>query len=100
MPVLLRAALLITVALTVGVADAKQQRSGIAKAEFRRAAPCPATGAHRGPCPGYQIDHVIALCAGGEDAAANMQWLAVENHKQKTRHDVKFCRSNSTMRMP
>lgn len=85
---------------TAGTADARFPRSEAAKAEFRRIAPCPATGAHRGHCPGYQVDHIIALCAGGEDAPANMQWMAVEPHKQKTRHDVRFCRSGSTVRMP
>lgn len=42
-------------------------------------------------CPGYQIDHIIALCAGGTDEPCNMQWLTVEAHKAKTRNDLKLC---------
>lgn len=67
-------------------------RSGAAVAEFKRGNPCPVNGARRGPCPGHQVDHVEPLCAGGADAAHNMQWLTVAAHKQKTRFDVMRCR--------
>ena len=59
--------------------------------EFKRMEPCPATGKRRGNCPGYHADHIIALCAGGADHWANMQWLTVPEHKVKTREDVKAC---------
>lgn len=68
-------------------------RSSSARAEFVKANPCPATGKARGACPGWQVDHRIALCAGGDDAAHNMQWLTVEAHKAKTRIDVRECRA-------
>jgi len=38
-----------------------------------------------GPCPGYIIDHVIALKRGGPDIPANMQWQTVEEAKAKDR---------------
>lgn len=42
---------------------------------FRRAHPCPVTGATSGACPGWAIDHVIPLACGGCDAVSNLQWL-------------------------
>lgn len=68
-------------------------RSSSARAEFVKANPCPVTGKRRGACPGWQVDHRIALCAGGDDAPHNMQWLTVEAHKAKTRTDVRVCRA-------
>lgn len=48
-------------------------------------------GVERTP-PGYQVDHIIPLCAGGEDAPENMQLLTVEEHKRKTKVDRWLCR--------
>ncbi len=59
---------------------------------FRAEHPCPATGRARGVCPGYQADHRTALCLGGEDKAANLQWLTVEDHRWKTFVDQRECR--------
>ena len=59
--------------------------------DFRALHACPATAMPRGACPGYQVDHVVPLCAGGVDAPANMQWLTVEAHRVKTRRDVQMC---------
>lgn len=67
-------------------------RSAAAKAEFQRTHPCPATGQARGKCPGYVIDHVQPLCAGGADAPANMQWQSAADAKAKDRDEVKLCR--------
>lgn len=53
---------------------------------------CPATGLHRGACPGWQVDHVVALCAGGPDKRANMQWINLDDHRFKTYVDVRECR--------
>lgn len=52
---------------------------------FRRARPCPATGATSGACPGYVIDHIAALKRGGRDAVCNLQWQTVEDAKAKDR---------------
>jgi len=73
-------------------AEAKTHRSYAVKAEFKRLNPCPANGNRRGPCPGYEVDHVIQLCAGGPDAVDNMQWLTVEEHKAKTKREAGLCR--------
>lgn len=66
-------------------------RSKAVIAQFKRANPCPVNGATRGACPGWQVDHVQPLCAGGPDATANLQWLTVADHKAKTRLDRLLC---------
>lgn len=68
-------------------------RSSAERAAFVRHNPCPATGLRRGSCPGWEVDHVVALCAGGTDSRANMQWLTVQEHREKTRHDRRTCRA-------
>lgn len=72
--------------------DARVLRSPAEVSAFRRLNPCPPTGLARGACPGYHVDHIIALCAGGLDAVVNMQWLTVEDHRFKTLVDVRECR--------
>jgi hypothetical protein len=59
---------------------------------FRSEYPCPATGRTRGACAGWQVDHIVPLCAGGQDKASNMHWLSVEDHRFKTLVDVRECR--------
>lgn len=84
--------LALTLALVVvPVAEAKQPRSAAAKSAFVKANPCPATGEHRVPCPGYVVDHIVALCAGGADSPANMQWQAVADAKAKDVFEVREC---------
>lgn len=78
--------------LSVSCVEAKIPRSTAVVAQFKRMNPCPSTGAVRGACRGWEVDHVVPLCAGGLDAAANMQWLTKEDHRQKTRLDVMQCR--------
>lgn len=67
-------------------------RSPSLRAEFQRLNPCPATGASRGPCPGWHIDHREALICGGRDELGNLQWLPIREHREKTRAEVKLCR--------
>lgn len=67
-------------------------RSAAERLAFIRETPCPATGERRGACPGYEVDHLIALVCGGPDTRENMQWLTVADHREKTRHDVRYCR--------
>ncbi|MCL2829395.1 MAG: HNH endonuclease [Betaproteobacteria bacterium] len=74
-------------------ADAVQKRSAAAKAEFRRQHPCPATGQKKGKCPGFEIDHIVPLCAGGADRPQNMQWLSKAAHKEKGKKDMQQCRT-------
>ncbi len=88
----IRALLLIAAcALSTG-AIAKTERSAADVLEFKRHNPCPSTGKRSGACPGYQVDHIEPLCAGGLDKRENMQWLSVQEHKWKTRTDVRVCR--------
>jgi hypothetical protein len=63
-----------------------------------RAHPCPANGATSGACPGWVVDHVEPLCAGGQDASANMQWQGVEEAKAKDRLEVRRCRELRSQR--
>lgn len=72
---------------------AKQPRSSVERHAFVKEVACPTTSKPRLPCPGYHIDHVIPLCAGGQDHRSNMQWLTTEEHMAKTRTDVKSCRN-------
>lgn len=73
-------------------ADARIERSAAARHAFVKTNACPSTGRHRLPCPGYQIDHVIPLCAGGIDKTSNLQWLEIQAHKGKTRLDIHLCK--------
>ncbi len=51
-----------------------------AKADFRHQ---PANDTIQGTCPGYVIDHVAPLCAGGSDRPSNMQWQTISEAKVK-----------------
>lgn len=75
-----------------GSAEAKQHRSHQVLREFQIAHPCPSTDRRYGPCPGYQKDHIQALCAGGADSVQNLHWLTVEDHANKTKMDTAICR--------
>jgi len=82
--------------LMLAIAFAAEGRDGRNASEvrkFRLANPCPVTGEVRGRCPGYEVDHVVARRCGGADKAANMQWLAVREHKIKTAREARTCRS-------
>lgn len=70
----------------------KIQRSPAARREFVKANPCPATK-KPGACDGWQVDHRVPLCAGGPDSPKNLQWLTVRDHREKTKKDLKMCRS-------
>jgi 5-methylcytosine-specific restriction endonuclease McrA len=82
--------LLFVAALQAGAATG---RSTAAVVFFKKQHPCPVTGKPRGACPGWQVDHIHALKCGGPDAPDNMQWLTVEAHKEKTKRDMRGCRS-------
>jgi hypothetical protein len=84
-----RKTLLIIAALLAAPALAKQPRSHATLAEFQRQNPCPATGSHRGACPGYVRDHRIALCVGGEDKPKNIRWMTVSAAKAKDHWECK-----------
>jgi hypothetical protein len=62
------------------------------RAAFIRHHPCPATGRTRGACPGYVVDHIAPLCAGGLDNPGNMQWQTMKEGKEKDLKERQMCR--------
>jgi len=64
-------------------AEGHIKRSTAAKDAFKREHPCPSTGFSSGACPGYVIDHIVALKHGGADDPSNMQWQTKEAAKEK-----------------
>ena len=83
--------LLILILLFGITAEAKQQRSYKAKVEFKKEHPCPSTGATKGRCEGYIIDHIIPLACGGADSPENMQWQTEEESKAKDKWERADC---------
>ena len=71
--------------------EAKTPRNSAAKRDFRALHPCPATGHTTGKCPGYVIDHVTPLCAGGADHPKNMQWQTTKEAKIKDKEERRLC---------
>jgi len=71
--------------------NSKVTRSKAVRAAFQRAHPCPANHTTIGACPGYVVDHVIALACGGRDTPANMQWQTITEGKEKDRWERIGC---------
>ena len=94
-PRMLKAALiavLVLLAVDSRAVLGAQRRDPVVRAEFQRQNPCPSTGKTSGACPGWQRDHRIPLRFYGPDAIWNIQWLTLDQHREKTRLDVKVCR--------
>ena len=70
---------------------AKPHRDPGRRAAFVKLHPCPPTGGTRGRRPGYVVDHIQPLCAGGPDAASNMQWQTREEARVKDREERRLC---------
>jgi hypothetical protein len=90
----------LVVTAIVQPAEAALPRSRTEVRAFRATAPCPSTGSSKGACPGYQVDHIQPLCAGGADDRSNMQWISVDDHKWKTFVDVRECRKARRNQQP
>lgn len=58
--------------------DGSTARSAAVLADFKKQHPCPANQKTSGPCPGWNMDHVIPLACGGCDAVGNLQWLPTD----------------------
>lgn len=86
------AAAIVLLLCTVDVVDAKTQRDPHQRALFVKSHPCPANGKARGACPGYVVDHILPLCAGGADHPRNMQWQTVAQAKKKDVLEAEQCR--------
>lgn len=86
-------ALIFAALLTSSPADARIKRDHKAVAAFKYHNPCPSTGKQRGACPGWIVDHRIALSCGGADAPVNMQWQTVSNAKAKDKWERKYCKN-------
>lgn len=74
-----------------GVGEARDPAQ---RAMFVRQHPCPVTGSakHYHSCPGWVVDHVVPLCAGGADAPGNMQWQELAPSKVKDKEEWRTCR--------
>lgn len=83
------------IAAIIGTAQAAP-RSAAERLAFKREQPCPATGQRRGSCPGYVIDHVRPLCAGGPDLRSNMQWQTTADGLAKDKLERCECRGRLT----
>jgi len=92
-----RATFLIALLLATPAIAQPIARSGAEVRAFRAENPCPVTGRLSGACPGWAVDHVRALCAGGEDKPRNMQWIENTDHRFKTLVDVRECRKLAKM---
>lgn len=53
--------------------------------KFRSTHPCPANGSLHSACPGYVVDHIVALECGGLDQISNMQWQTLADSKAKNK---------------
>lgn len=84
-----RAIVCILIAL---IATDAAARSAAEVRAFKRENPCPSTGQPRGACPGWIVDHIIPLCAGGADAPSNMQWQTKQDALSKDKEEWRTCR--------
>ena len=73
-------------------ADARPQRSAAQVRAFKKLSTCPAGVYLARRCPGYVVDHVVPLCAGGADHPSNMQWQTVAQAKLKDVTERAQCR--------
>jgi hypothetical protein len=92
---ILRLALTSSIALSILSqpipAHAGERRSGWTRAAFQRLYPCPETGERRGACPGWVVDHIEPICAGGADIIENMQWQRRAESIDKDRLERAVC---------
>jgi hypothetical protein len=85
----------IAAALGSGSCLGKTVRSKSELRAFAKEQACPSTGLYKLPCPGFQIDHVWPLKCAGPDRRENMQWLSIQDHKDKTRAQNHLCRKKA-----
>lgn len=66
-------------------------RDASAVSHFRKVNSCPATGLTTGACPGWVVDHIWPLCAGGCDKPENMQWQQTTESRLKDTLEKFLC---------
>lgn len=87
-----RIMIMVVIALIANSASAEIKRSPAAVRAFKKLHPCPSTAPHKkATCPGWVVDHVIALACGGPDKPSNMQWQTVADAKAKDKWERKEC---------
>jgi hypothetical protein len=84
-----KAMLLLLLSLLTSQADARDRAQRTA---FFHDHPCPATSETHGACPGWVVDHITPLCAGGADDPGNMQWQELAESKVKDKEEWRTCR--------
>ena len=82
----------LVLALAAQLALATTHRDPAQRRDFMHQHPCPNTGKTKGRCPGYVVDHIKPLCAGGADHPSNMQWQTREEAKNKDRLEREQCK--------
>jgi hypothetical protein len=83
---------ILVLAFAASVALAKTHRDPAQRTAFVQQHPCPSSGKTKGRCPGYVVDHIKPLCAGGPDAPSNMQWQTIQQAKNKDRLELAQCK--------
>ena len=81
-----------------GVSAPADARSAKPVRSFKHHNPCPATGKSKGACPGFVVDHIVPLCAGGRDHPENMQWQTRAESFEKDKEERRQCRQFSSRR--
>lgn len=67
-------------------------RSSHTLVEFQHVIPCPVTLKEVGACHGYVKDHIIPLCAGGQDSVANLKWSEHGYSLFRDKQERELCR--------
>lgn len=84
------------VALTASATAAPTPRSPAPRRAFVATHPCPVPDQPPKRCPGHVVDHIVPLCAGGQDHPDNMQWQTTAAGKLKDRFERQLCTSIRT----
>ena len=71
--------------------DDEPQADTSQKELFIKRFACPVTGKHSDACPGWVVNYIKPLCAGGADRMTNLQWQTLATAKRKEREAQKMC---------
>lgn len=89
--------LILLLVFASSLVSAKVSRDPAQVRAYRSEHPCPATGKTSGACPGYVVDHIVPLCAGGADHPDNMIWQQKAESVEKDKTEWALCRWIHTM---